>query len=147
MYFYITYCPVCGYGVESQGGEQINCPHCNSEIEVAESEYTYDYYIDKAKEIYNNGFKSFEVLAETEIYSNPLFNQELHDKVKEEKSKPKPQTIEVSDETYIPKCPVCQSPNIKKLSATNRGLHLIAVGVASKTARSQFVCRNCGYKF
>ena len=46
-----------------------------------------------------------------------------------------------------PRCPTCGSTNIRKLSAGARGVSLGLFGLASKTARSQFVCDNCGYKW
>ena len=49
--------------------------------------------------------------------------------------------------TYIPKCPMCQSPNIRKLTAAKRITHGLAFGLFSKTARSQWVCDNCGNKW
>ena len=48
---------------------------------------------------------------------------------------------------YIPRCPVCNSPNIKKIGATRRLINLSVIGLASSTARSQMECRDCGYKF
>ena len=48
---------------------------------------------------------------------------------------------------YVPKCPMCQSPNIRKLTATKRITHGLAFGLFSKTARSQWVCDNCGNKW
>ena len=47
----------------------------------------------------------------------------------------------------VPKCPTCGSEKIHKLSAGARGVSLGLFGLASKTARSQFVCDNCGYKW
>lgn len=46
-----------------------------------------------------------------------------------------------------PRCPTCGSTDIRKLSAATRGVSLGLFGLASKTARSQFVCENCGYKW
>ena len=46
-----------------------------------------------------------------------------------------------------PRCPTCGSTKIRKLSAGARGVSLGLFGLASKTARSQFVCNNCGYKW
>lgn len=46
-----------------------------------------------------------------------------------------------------PKCPTCGSTNIEKISAIARGMSLGMFGLASKTARSQFMCKNCGYKW
>lgn len=47
----------------------------------------------------------------------------------------------------IPKCPTCQSANIKKISITQKAIHGVAFGILSKTAYSQFECCNCGYKW
>lgn len=47
----------------------------------------------------------------------------------------------------IPKCPICQSTNIQKISSINRAVHGLAFGLFSKTARSQWVCNNCGNKW
>ena len=48
---------------------------------------------------------------------------------------------------YIPRCPLCQSPNIKQISAVKRAAHGYAFGLFSNTARSQWECLNCGNKF
>ena len=47
----------------------------------------------------------------------------------------------------VPRCPTCNSTNIKKISSLNRVAHGYAFGLFSKTARSQFCCQNCGYKW
>lgn len=48
---------------------------------------------------------------------------------------------------YVPKCPICQSPNIRKISSAKRVAHGYAFGLFSNTARSQWECLNCGNKF
>lgn len=48
---------------------------------------------------------------------------------------------------YTPKCPLCQSPNIKQISVAKRAAHGYAFGLFSNTARSQWECLNCGHKF
>ena len=50
-------------------------------------------------------------------------------------------------EANIPKCPTCGSNNIEKISSFNKAAGAVMFGVLSKTARSQFKCRNCGYKW
>lgn len=47
----------------------------------------------------------------------------------------------------IPKCPTCGSTNITKISTTSKVAGAVAFGLFSKTARSQFKCNNCGYKW
>lgn len=49
--------------------------------------------------------------------------------------------------TVVPKCPLCQSPNIRKIPKTKRAIHGYAYGLFSNTARSQWECLNCGNKF
>lgn len=46
-----------------------------------------------------------------------------------------------------PKCPTCGSVNISKISATSKAIGAIGFGLLSKTARSQFKCNKCGYKW
>lgn len=61
----------------------------------------------------------------------------------------------VSEEEYrklkanpnLPKCPTCSSTNIEKISSFDKAAGAVMFGLFSKTARSQFKCRNCGYKW
>ena len=47
----------------------------------------------------------------------------------------------------IPKCPTCGSINIQSVSQTRRSLNRWAFGINNPTARAQFECQNCGYKW
>lgn len=50
--------------------------------------------------------------------------------------------------TYLPRCPVCQSTNLKKISAGSKALAAITVGnFAIPYVAKTFDCKNCGYKF
>lgn len=46
-----------------------------------------------------------------------------------------------------PKCPTCGSTNIEKIHTASKILGAVSLGLLSKTAKSQFVCHNCGYKW
>lgn len=50
-------------------------------------------------------------------------------------------------ESDIPKCPTCSSTKVKRISGTAKAAGAVAFGLFSKTARSQFKCENCGYKW
>lgn len=50
-------------------------------------------------------------------------------------------------QTNTPKCPTCGSTQIKKISATSKVFGAAMFGLFSKTAKSQFCCKNCGYKW
>lgn len=47
----------------------------------------------------------------------------------------------------VAKCPTCGSTNIEKISATSKAVGAVAFGLFSKTAKSQFKCKNCRYKW
>lgn len=46
-----------------------------------------------------------------------------------------------------PHCPTCNSTRVKRISGTAKVAGAVAFGLLSKTARSQFKCENCGYKW
>lgn len=52
-----------------------------------------------------------------------------------------------TQESLKPKCPHCSSTNLHNISTTSKVIHGVAFGLFSKTARSQFECNNCGYKW
>lgn len=47
----------------------------------------------------------------------------------------------------VPHCQTCGSTDIKKISATSKVVGAGLFGLFSKTARSQFECKDCGYKW
>ena len=55
--------------------------------------------------------------------------------------------LSISQTINSAKCPTCQSTNIQKISAGRKLLGGLGFGLMSKTATSQFECKNCGYKW
>lgn len=47
----------------------------------------------------------------------------------------------------MPECPTCHSKNIVSVSQTKREFSAFLFGIANPTARAQFECKNCGYKW
>lgn len=47
----------------------------------------------------------------------------------------------------VPKCPTCGSINIQRISASAKLGGAMMFGIFSKTAKSQWKCRNCGSKW
>ena len=45
------------------------------------------------------------------------------------------------------RCPTCSSTRVKQISTTAKVAGAVTFGLFSKTARSQFKCENCGYKW
>ena len=52
-----------------------------------------------------------------------------------------------NNDTNQPKCPTCQSTNIKKISATSKAVSVGLFGLFSQKVKKQFCCGNCGYEW
>lgn len=47
----------------------------------------------------------------------------------------------------IPKCPICGSPNLKKLDALDRGFSVFMLGLGSNKIGKTYQCKNCKSTF
>lgn len=141
------YCPYCG---ETQFPSNVKCVKCRSVVKMVESKYDSEYYREKSLEQYGDYTHWIDFFME-EAKANPLFNEQKfnYQMSKEEQDEilnnifnPK-QTISAN----VSKCPTCGSTNISKISAASKIAGGAIFGLFSKTARSQFKCNNCGYKW
>lgn len=48
---------------------------------------------------------------------------------------------------YTPKCPVCGSPDLRKISATSKVLDVAFWGFAAGKPKKTYHCNNCDYEF
>lgn len=116
--------------------------------QMIKSMYNTVYYRNKSIEQYGD-FKHWYEILFIEIKENPLFDMEKFNQPNERLDRilnnifnnKSAQTINV------PKCPTCGSTHIKKISATSKVIGAATFGLFSKTAKSQFQCSNCGYKW
>ncbi len=46
-----------------------------------------------------------------------------------------------------PKCPTCQSQNLKKISATSKAVNTAVWGIFGTKRHKTFHCNNCGYEW
>ena len=46
-----------------------------------------------------------------------------------------------------PKCPTCNSQNLKKISTTSKAVNTIAFGIFGTKRNKTFHCNNCGYEW
>ena len=58
-----------------------------------------------------------------------------------------PPSLQNNAVARVPKCPTCGSVQVKKISTTAKVASGAMFGLFSKTARSQFQCLNCNYKW
>ena len=159
MGYKIHYCPICGMS-EQLCSNKI-CDWCGNEIQMVESMHDFKYYTEKAQQVYSKKY-NFDVTEEEEhsilleeARNNPLFDEELAKKMFNKWKKQSEKAADIWEENYykkkeeknVPKCPTCGSTNIKKLSTASKVMGAATFGLFSKTAKSQFKCSNCGYKW
>lgn len=78
----------------------------------------------------------------------PLKREEEVDKVKHpELNEHKIIGIIKKEHKNVPKCPTCQSTNIKKVSGTYKAVSVAMFGLLSQKVKKQFHCNNCGYEW
>lgn len=122
-----------------------------------------EYYEHISKLKYNTSDNWKDVFIEEELSNNPLYDSDKYTnscRKRQEQEKRRQDLLrqqefststnsnkQLQPQPNIPRCPTCNSTNIKKISSLSRAAHGYAFGLFSKTARSQFECRNCGYKF
>lgn len=54
-----------------------------------------------------------------------------------------------SDDSHLckPKCPTCQSTNLRKISTTSKAINTVAFGLLGTKRNKTFHCNNCGYEW
>lgn len=123
---YADTCPNCGYPIKKYNSlkdiESIKCPICG---------------IDNDKSILINNNMLCKVCGADLSDLDRLYDQIRIHKQEEERAK----------QSNLPKCPTCGSTNIRKISASKKMVGAIGFGLFSKTARSQFECLDCKYKW
>lgn len=137
----LYYCEKCGGTGVLDFDVCVQCGSHNSYKSVPD-EYVDDYAIkdDLKAEFIENIVKS-----------SPNFDQECWDRREafKEIQKHNDELLENDKvkQANVPKCPTCNSTDIKKISVMSKAVGATMFGLFSKTARSQFRCKNCGYEW
>lgn len=142
----IYYCPFCGTEVFSHTDI---CPNCKTRITPGISLHDVDYYNEKSLKMVGNYSYRMQILIDEEVCLNPLFQREdLMNNAELEYQKKLNNIFKPEEKNpNIPKCPVCGSTNIKRIATSKKIIGASLFGLFSNTARSQFECSNCKYKF
>ena len=138
----ISYCPKCGH-IETLGISK-TCDYCGSPLK--ETEYIFDEaieYGDIKPEIRKAIFEKY-------IKNNPLYSEEA---VKDREEKEDWEMISLPSsykpkEDNIPKCPICQSTNLSKITNTRKAGKIALFGIfGAGDLGKTWKCNNCGSKF
>lgn len=143
----LSYCKKCGRILHNVLKLQDKCDICDSIAYEVPNEY-----IDNFRWRDGDGKQA---LIEELVKTSPEFDQYLFDHRDEILAKRSAEfnakmahgRAMLEEQNNVPKCPTCQSANISKISTTSKVAGAAMFGLFSKTARSQFKCSNCGYKW
>lgn len=168
---YIKCCAICGCTINLE--TSLACIDCKGYRETTKEErilkdihnrrlpifYTSrnpkEYYEKQSQQLYGTPYNWKELFVEQELSKNPEFSKEKYlvslnlEKERNERAMyRKNHPEEKLFPNYCqPKCPTCNSTNVTKTSELTKLSHAFAFGLFSKTAKSQFKCNNCGYKW
>ena len=161
---YLKFCPVCnktgqnsmdwcfneksieflkGYHIfEPDGGFGKICPSCKKGV-LEDSIITYE-ELEIIQAVSDSDRQFLEAMIELKK-NDPI---EYQIKMSQFKASLKQQenSKKVEDDNTL-RCPTCNSTKVKKISATSKVVGASMFGLFSKTARSQFKCERCGYKW
>lgn len=146
---HVKYCPYCK---KYQPSTFYDCAFCLRKLwllkdwEETEDEEKEDWlkYPMPAKDI--SGIDSDLVKKnqnEATAYDTKI-KAEIQEKLDEERRKAEE---EAAKPVYTPKCPVCGSPDLRKISATSKVLDVAFWGFAAGKPKKTYHCNNCDYEF
>ena len=132
------FCPQCE--MMTTKSDKIICENCKKEITPIRLQHEDEWYYEEAKKTLDESHRDnilFYLSIAVDIMTDEIkaYLAENGGEYKEYKVHIKTnQEIEAKKNPHnIPKCPVCQSTNIEKISAGKRALHGYAFGLFSKT--------------
>lgn len=139
----LHYCKKCGRVVL----DSKKCSCCDSQTYPVPEKY----WLDGLDFLISNESKA--LLIEELVKTSPEFDQYLFDHRDEILAK---QSAEfdakmahgkavLEKHGRVPKCPTCQSTNIRKMSGVEREVSIYTFGIFSKKINKTFKCQNCGY--
>jgi len=126
---YMHICPRCAW---FKG--RIKCDFCNQQMLPTETALTEAMKLtDKQEEELINH------------YIETLIKDTYDPKAREEREANEKPVFAGYVPDSSPKCPTCQSTNIRKMSGLESGASIVLFGLFSKKINKTFKCNNCGY--
>lgn len=143
----LCYCKKCGRIIGVDKNDTYTCDYClNTVVPVP-----IDFLVSENVPVINQKLK--EQFINEYIKSSPefdqylfehrdqdLFNRRMSDQAKLSHGK-----TMLEEASKTPKCPTCQSTNIRKMGGIERGASIATFGLFSKKINKTFKCNHCGY--
>ena len=149
----LDYCDKCGWTwqrdiMHEKDGICGNCEICGNVLKPVPDNY---FENPKFKLVLSKEMK--QKLIEDLVKTSPNFDQYYFDNainIKGQKDEAFNAKIAhgksiLEEASRVPKCPTCQSTNIRKMGGVERGASIWAFGLFSKKINKTFKCNSCGY--
>lgn len=160
--YVVKYCEKCGYagGGHPEHTDSV-CKRCNIKLKVLPEEIKNKYHIYNGEDwinlVHNHDDEMLirlENFAMGELKDNPIFSIDAYnEQMQEEKLWLKKRREEDKNRANytpnIPKCPICGSTKLDKISFGTRAIKTAFFGIAGAVDDSgkTYKCKNCGSKF
>ncbi len=133
---YTSYCPKCGS--ISAGNKE--CSYCGA-MRVS-TQYTYKEFLSNICNIEQKIFDEY-------IKKSPEFDEELFNKrVRKEDEIAHGRGTSTVYQQNIPKCPICQSTDLSKISSMHKAGKILMFGIFGMDDNGKtWKCNKCGSKF
>ena len=128
-----TFCNGCGYPISSK----------NSKCNINGIIYDLSFVFENGRD---NKIQSISTLIQISNCGLTEAKQVI-EKILESQEIPKVLYLKSKQNNNQLKCPTCGSDKIKKISVSAKIGGAMMFGIFSKTAKSQFKCEKCGYKW
>lgn len=134
---YVRYCPFCD---KYYSRWDLLCAFCiRDNILIIE----WNEMTKKQKEEWKNKTKPRRNISEI----NPDTLKKLQKNANTFDAQYRAELEEKEHPKYTPKCPVCGSPDLRKISATSKVLDVAFWGFAAGKPKKTYHCNNCDYEF
>ncbi len=138
------YCTKCG----NTNASEKQCLCCLG-YDILPIPKEYLTYIADVVPTFNEDLK--DEFIEKVVKPNPNFDQTAYERLPEIRALYKRQNEmlknEMQEQKDVPKCPTCQSANIKKISVTSKVTNTALFGLLGTKRYKTFHCNNCGYEW
>ncbi len=129
------------YPFEIKGDDKSICPYCSNKlIDTLITENDFD-LIEDVSDSDRQFLEAMIDLKKNDPIEYQLKMSQFKANLKQQENNKK------AKEDNTLRCPTCNSTKVKKISATSKVIGASMLGLFSKTARSQFKCEQCGYKW
>lgn len=148
-------CPKCGsFSTATDVVATIQCDFCGTPMfQTSESTTTtisntsWPKTEDEIDSYIYSLLEKCDKVEEYDIEAHRIYKQKLRERVMARRKQQSNQRSTTTPSANQPHCPTCGSTDIIKISAAKKAVGAGLFGLFSKTAKSQFECKNCGYKW